>query len=405
VRLVFAACVLLTGAGCATLLGIDEPAGGGDDDDTGTPDAAPSDAKPGTGDAMSDGGPGGCAPTVPSFGGTTNYGLGASPATMAAGDLNHDGFTDVAVGVKGGIRLFRGMQGGALASPTDVAITVPPAATIIVVVADIDGDSFDDLIWAEANGGPAAIFVSRQSSASPGTFLAQQSMPANHNGLGIGQLSDDATLDIVGQGQSTPQVMVQRAAEPGVFDPGPLLQIGGFATVLAVTDVDLDGRDDVVLNQNGTLKLVRQNPTMAGMFLAPTVIGGPVMGAAGAAVGRIDDDALPDLVTYMGSGTLYLQDPVMKGTFDAAGPVPGTGMAAQILDVNGDGRGDVLNMNSIALACPAPAAGGTFSPLLVDISTGSGGVPVTLVDISNDGKPDALWLDFTSNFLVVQLQE
>jgi RHS repeat-associated protein len=92
------------------------------------------------------------------------------------GDLNRDGLLDVAVVRAGDVAWYRGLANGAV-DPAPVLLTRPAGtdATVVVAVADLNGNGSEDLVWSS----PAGMWVLDFAGATSAGMLT-----AIDNGMG-----------------------------------------------------------------------------------------------------------------------------------------------------------------------------------------------------------------------------
>jgi len=117
------------------------------------------------------------------------------------------------------------------------------------------------------------------------------------------------------------------------------------ATVgVVAADLNGDGNNDLVFVEKTAVSVslnIRHVP-----FAAPTVVSTHVSGSCGA-VGDVNGDGVPDIVTCASGTTLYALIGKGDGTF-TDGPTtslpatPGRFVLNAVIDVNGDGRADVV---------------------------------------------------------------
>jgi hypothetical protein len=138
-----------------------------------------------------------------------------------AGDLDGDGFTDIATNWftfgASHVSIYYGGPCGLSLTPQTFDLSVPPESPSISALAgieDIDGDGFDDLAIGASSGslaGPGHVFVFRGSASGLATLPAQDLLgpPPGSVGWGVfgshlGQLGDvngDAIADMGAQDQ------------------------------------------------------------------------------------------------------------------------------------------------------------------------------------------------------------
>jgi hypothetical protein len=221
----------------------------------------------------------------------------ASSLGIDLGDLNGDGIPDVAVSspVDNKVTVFYGQPGGGFVA---TVFTVP--GTVFVKIVDLDGDGNKDLV-ATTNGGFAVFYGTGSGIATTYTFVDTSAyvQPATFE---VGDVNSDGLLDLVAADYGTSigsggGVIYQTA--PRTFAVSPL-RIGGEAAGIAIGDVDGDGRNDVAISWGA-------------------------------------DDVV----------AIYTQDPAKKGQTGSLRPPVLYHTASQpsgcvILDVNGDGKNDVV---------------------------------------------------------------
>jgi hypothetical protein len=112
---------------------------------------------------------------------TGEAGSGFGAALALAGDLNHDGYSDLAVAqtTPREVRVYLGSPSGPVAA-TAVTLRGPSEAMDFGValsgVADTDGDRLDDL--AIGARGPTAVFLHRGTMTGPAPMASALALPA-----------------------------------------------------------------------------------------------------------------------------------------------------------------------------------------------------------------------------------
>lgn len=188
-----------------------------------------------------------------------------------------------------------------------------------VVVADLDGDGLQDVAAAVAHVDgppphPGAVKVWLQRADQPGSFepAARYEVGPDPWVLRVADLDGDGVLDLVAMSShssavaSAPlvdSVTVLRGdpAQRGRFMPGVALHAGARLADIATSDLDGDGAIDIAFTSYGADARVAvwwNDAAAPGTFAAPAQI---VPGAAGALVAAdLDADGLRDLAYVVG---------------------------------------------------------------------------------------------------------
>jgi hypothetical protein len=264
---------------------------------------------------------------------------GTSPALLlATGDLNGDGATDLAASTDAGVDVWL-QASGSLGTATLIATSAPVHG---VAIADLNGDTFGDLVWAQESATGYDYEVAYQN----GTH----------------------TLD------------------------APVTIGTGGAPTFAVGDVDDDGRADLVLEDPTAAGVDELLQTSAGVFTSGLDTG--VLGASSADVGDVNGDSVPDLVTT-GGDDLEVQTGDGSGGLSAPTSYPvswGSVASVAVADLNGDGHPDVVAAGTwstrvlLQTAGGALVGGGDWAPL--GISPAGGDAGLAIGDLNGDGLRD-----------------
>jgi hypothetical protein len=377
VRTLVALTIVVCLPGCDKLLGIGDPKPGDRPDGAGGDDGGPTiDSSPP------------CV-TAATFLPEQSFAIGATGTALAIAQLDRVIGRDVAIAVGDGVQLMLGDNAGSFGSGMKI-----PAPTGIqvdrLVIDDFDNDGDSDLVvWGDAGTGIAEIRQDR--TTNPPTYLTPQPLTGPFTGLQavVAGYLDGAVLvaDLLVKDSGGARVYTSSLGTLGTFIPysSTVPGIVGNDTLAAVEDLNGAGNDDAVfVSAAGEVKIVLDAPT----FGTTKTVGSGVR-ERWVGIGNLDGDTSLDLIVGTGEGgVIYRGDGA--GTFTQ---VPGTiasvtGASIQVIDVNGDGKADLVLPNRLVYQCAPATTGGPgvfsqFDPL-------EGGGPALFADVTGDGKPDLL---------------
>jgi hypothetical protein len=309
--------------------------------------------------------------------------------SQAVADFDGDGHLDVAVGLDSGegVDIFLGDGKGAFGAPLPVALP-----THVLTAGDLNGDGFADLaVIPERLGNPV---VSILLSNGDGTFQPEIDVPVSfvYNQIYILNVNGDRIPDLVltssTDGQNSVQVLL--GLGHGKFNVLPVMPVnaggGPAAPRLVWGDFNNDGHLDLLIVNNapgeGTgdaLLLGNGDGTFRTAMYLGSATGGPAVASDFNHDGNLDIVSLGNLLLGNGNGTF--QPPVALNGLASKSPIL-TG------DFNFDGNVDILyNKGTLALGNgdgtftlgPAPDDGGFLKG-----------------DVNGDGRPDLIMLTGTN---------
>jgi hypothetical protein len=230
----------------------------------------------------------------------------AATVQVGVGDLDSDGFADVAAASPNGIHVFYGSTDG-LEGPLRIANT---DWAMGVELADMDGEGDLDLV--SNRNGPGLLLVRNDRVAFSAATIGAES---NYE-IELGDVTGDGRVDVVGQQSRTTRVYRQLA--DGTFAPPTEHTTLDSAESIAIADLNGDGLNDVARTHDGRVDVLYQHA--AGGLDEPARISSYPY-AATLEAGDLDGDGRDDLVTsHRTRGLLgvYLQKP--DGTLGSEDP-------------------------------------------------------------------------------------
>jgi hypothetical protein len=312
---------------------------------------------------------------------------GANPRGIALGDRNRDDILDIVVTeyAAGAWRILYGDGSGSVASEERFGAIGQPQG---VVTADFNRDGWLDVAIASVGGNLVAVFY---STATGG--LVQTTVPVGSpvNVLTSGDFNGDGWLDVSAASSSTNTIYTLHGSAAGLewtFTTPTGTSPRGIITV----DVNRDGRLDLVTANRGSSRIAIHLglSTTPGSF-SPALIEAAGSGSRAVAAADFDADGLPDLITAneSSSSASFLRNatPLVKpGFVFTFQPLPaaevGFGSVLRVADLNQNGRPDLIEEGGAIVLDSTVAIqleGPVFSPVFADVN--------------RDGNPDVVALD------------
>ncbi len=346
--------------------------------------------------------------------------------SVAVGDLDGDGKSDLVVVISGSVSVFRNtsssgsITAGSFAPKVDFTVTNPVSVTI----GDLDGDDKPDL--AISNGTSSSISILRNTSTSgtidASSFAAVVDFPTGNGStpskVAIGDLDGDGKPDLVFTSAMTSNVFVLRnTSTSGTIDATSFaakvsFTTGGFPNSVAIGDLDGDGKPDLAVlgistNSVSILRNISTSGSITtGSFAANEDFVSGTTGSTHLVIGDLDGDGKPDmaLANPNSNSVSVLRNTrtsgsIMAGSFSFAAKeefnTGTTPYSVAIGDLDGDGKPDLAatnySSNSVSVLRNTSTSGsitaGSFAAK-VDIATGDNPNSLCIGDLDNDGKPD-----------------
>jgi hypothetical protein len=356
--------------------------------------------------------------TTTTFAAAAHFGAGSGPASVAAADVNGDGQFDLLVANSGAntvSALLNTTAPGALTPSFAPQSTFPVgdlANPQAVAAADVNGDGRPDLLVANSGTDTVAVLLNTTAPGAvppgfaPAANFGAGSAPAS---VAAADVNGDGRPDLLvaNRGTDTVAVLLNTTA-PGAATPrfaAPASFVAGSGpTSVAAADVNGDGRPDLLVATASNVAVLF-NTTVPGAttpsFAAATSFPAG-SGPTSVAAADVNGDGRPDLLVATASSVAVLLNTTFPGattpSFAAATsfPVGSSPQAVAAVDVNGDGRRDLLVANqgantvSVLLNTTAPGATTPSFAAAVSSAVGSGPTSVAAADVNTDGCPDLL---------------
>ncbi len=240
-----------------------------------------------------------------------------NPGAVVISDIDGDGKPDIIVANASNntISVFKNISTSGSITTSSFAAKVDfttGSNPSDIVAGDIDGDGKPDLVVANTYSNTVSVFrnTSIAGSITASSFASKVDFTVGSNpwGLTIGDLDGDGKLDIVVANYNSNTVSVLRntsvsgSITTSSFASKVDFTTGTYPQEVAITDVDGDGKSDVVLiNNNSNSISVFKNTSTSGSFTTSSLASKVdfTTGSAptnGIAIGDIDGDGKPDIV-------------------------------------------------------------------------------------------------------------
>lgn len=273
------------------------------------------------------------------------FAVDRGPSAVATGDFNGDRKLDVVVSCydTGVVSLLLGNGDGTFATQRTFSVGKGPNA---LAAADLDGDGKLDVLTANTDSDNVSVLLGNGT----GNFATSREYAAGKapTAIALGDLNTDGKLDVVTSNADSNNVAYLQGGTltPGTLLAAKLIASGTTPSAIAISDVNSDGKLDIVTansdSSNLGVHIGRGDGTFATVRLSPTC-DFPV----GLAVAELTGDNKPDAVVQC-AGSKRSQ--ALLGSGDG-GFVPSPrlltlGTALLVGDVNADMKPDLLIADS-----------------------------------------------------------
>lgn len=236
---------------------------------------------------------------------SSSFPTGNLPQVIAAADMDGDGKPDIAVinNQSNSVSiLLNNTTGGNLSFLPKHDLNTP-SSPYSLALADLNSDGKPDItLTSSASAGMVSIFL---NTSSPGalSFSNRIDIPCGSllTGIAVGDLDGDGKPDIAAASQYSGLSILRNTGSNGnISFSAPLTVQGSFGgPIVALGDLDGDGKPEIVIGngENSTLT-IHKNKSVPGVpYFAAGATVGSSYNVNGLAIGDIDGDGKPDIVT------------------------------------------------------------------------------------------------------------
>lgn len=351
--------------------------------------------------------------TASSFASTANFPTDYSPQSIVCMDFDGDGSPDIAVANTGGpsVSVYRNTSTIGTPSFTTQYDTVQDLSygPFGIAAGDLDGDGKPDLVMANNYSNFLRVF---QNTSTVGQ-ISMKELPALTQGntgswVAIGDCNGDGKPEILCVNQNDDDVVLYTNTSTvgtisfGVHDT-LLAADPALPWSVAIADIDGDGMPDIIMSDWNTslVSVFRNTGTRGGpLSFSPEVPFAVGQNPMGVAVGDLDGDGLPEVITtnatdntvsILHNTSTIGNISMVRGTDLPTGNWP---TAVAVGDLDGDGHPDLAISNygdNTASVLRNTSTPGTISMAArVDYAVDYAPWDIAIADMDGNGMPDII---------------
>jgi len=222
-------------------------------------------------------------------------GSGTSVHEVATGDLNGNGRPDVLVANGGSVDLYRNTESDFKAIP----VVSDVGSVSAIDVADLDGDSFPELVLSDADNGTVLAVGNELGIDYPVEDTLAESA-GEVSSLAINDVNEDGNLDVLSASPTNNTVAwYENLDGDGSFSGSNAIteSMDGASTVV-LSDVDRDLDPDAVVSyqSSGTIEWYENIDGLDGFSSTSNLVSSEATGVQDIFLADMDTDADPDIV-------------------------------------------------------------------------------------------------------------
>jgi uncharacterized repeat protein (TIGR01451 family) len=349
------------------------------------------------------------------FGGPLNFASGGvQPSSVATGDFNGDGIPDLVVANSGGdtnqgnIAVLLGDGTGKFGAPMPVSVGMTSPTSL--AVGDMNHDGKSDVVVADSGNGNLYLLLGNGRGGFTSTTLFSCGGVSNGpSAVAIADFNGDGNNDVVvANGKSNTIGVMFGDGKGGLGAVHTYATGGNYAYNLAIGDFNGDGKPDIaVVNCNDCTLSVLLNNGSGGF--SGGVIYTYSAGMYSVAVGDFNGDGKSDLavglITYVGillgngnggfgSASTYTVRSSSNAAFGHVSSIVAT-------DLNNDGKSDLVVGGSST--CVLMNNGNATFTAATTFSAGAGGSVLATADFNADGRMDVVAVSTQDNSVGILL--
>jgi hypothetical protein len=305
-----------------------------------------------------------------SFAPKLDFATPTAPTTITIGDLNFDGKPDIIVGCVGtnSLSVFRNTSVSGNITMAPIMNFLEHAGVNLVKVIDANADGKPDIVAVLADN-EVVFYINRTVGTNIDNFsiikdnlvLATDTGPS---GLGVSDFDGDGKLDLVVSvsgaiGSVGAMDIFRNTSANGImsYAATKYQNVGDWPTTLGVSDIDGDGKPDVVVSMTGpyntnNVTIIPNTSTANNITFGTLASFSTGNDTRGLAIGDLDGDGKPDLtiINHSDSTVSVLLNTSAPGNFSfkqrTIFPTAGAPMVVSINDMDGDGKPDLVEASS-----------------------------------------------------------